>query len=240
MKKQTNSLVWITVFSIAMAFLETSVVVYLRELLYPGGFSFPLAPMPGHLVFTEILREFATVVMLLGAGILTGRSFSQKFAWFIYSFAIWDIFYYGFLKMLINWPESLMTWDILFLIPTTWTGPVISPVIVSVTMICLALSIIYLSGITDNTRIDRTEWILLITGSLVIIFSFTLDYSRFILGHFSISELWTMPDKSKLYSTAISYIPQKFSWGIFISGELILVYTISRYFRRIRKLVKAG
>ena len=133
----------ITIFSIAMGFMESSVVVYLREILYPGGFDFPLAPINLHLAITELIREAATLIMLLTIGIIAGRTASERFAWFIFSFAIWDLFYYIFLKLLLGWPESLLTWDILFLIPITWVGPVISPVLVALTMILLAVIIIY-------------------------------------------------------------------------------------------------
>jgi hypothetical protein len=34
--------VWVVVFSIAFAWVESSVVVYLREIYFDGGFSFPL------------------------------------------------------------------------------------------------------------------------------------------------------------------------------------------------------
>jgi hypothetical protein len=114
-----------------MGYMESSVVVYLRAIMYPDGFGFPLAPFDSHLAVTEIFREVATIIMLLGAGIIAGKTFPERFAWFIYCFAIWDIFYYVFLKALLGWPESFMTWDILFLIPATWVGPVISPIIVS-------------------------------------------------------------------------------------------------------------
>src|SRR4030043_48057 len=132
-----RTFIWLTVFSIAMAYLESAVVVYLRAIMYPEGFDFPLAPMQPGIAVTEIFREAATIIMLLGAGYLGGRYLTQRFAWFIYCFAIWDIFYYVFLKMLDHWPASLMTWDILFLIPTTWTGPVLTPLIVSLTMLLL-------------------------------------------------------------------------------------------------------
>jgi hypothetical protein len=216
-----------------MAFLETAVVIYLRELLYPGGFSFPLAPMPGHLVLTEILREFATVLMLIGAGMMTGKTFSSRFAWFIYAFAIWDIFYYVFLKVLIGWPESIMTWDILFLIPTTWTGPVLSPVIVSFTMILLALTILVHEEKTFNTRILWKEWFMLAAGSVILILAFTWDYSVFMLNHYSLKELWTLPDKQMLYNTALSYIPTEFNWVLFGLGETVILLSIYLYFKRI-------
>ena len=129
-------------FSVAMAFLESAVVVYIRELLYPDGFKFPLAAMDSSLALTEIIREAATIIMLAGAAVIAGKTFSQKFAWFLFCFAVWDIFYYIFLKLIIGWPSSLFEWDVLFLIPVTWTGPVISPLIVAVLMIILAMVII--------------------------------------------------------------------------------------------------
>ncbi|MBN2481771.1 MAG: hypothetical protein JXB19_08530, partial [Bacteroidales bacterium] len=127
--------IWLTLFSIAMGFMESAVVVYIREISYPEGFDFPLVPMDNTLEVTEILREAATMIMLLAAGYLGGRTLSERFTWFLYCFAIWDIFYYVFLKLLLGWPASFMTWDILFLIPVAWTGPVITPVIISLTMI---------------------------------------------------------------------------------------------------------
>ena len=106
--------IWVILFSIAMAYLESAVVVYLREIYYPEGFIFPLTPIDSTIAITEFWREVATLVMLLGIGILTGKSAPQRLAFFLLSFAIWDIFYYVFLYVLLGWPASLMTWDILF------------------------------------------------------------------------------------------------------------------------------
>jgi len=114
-----------------------------------------------HLALTEIFREAATLIMLVGIGIIAGRNSSERFAWFLYSFAVWDIFYYVFLKLLLNWPESFMTWDILFLIPVTWVGPVIAPVIVSITMIAFALIILYSNQKSIPVTIKSSEWICL-------------------------------------------------------------------------------
>ncbi|CAN5476760.1 hypothetical protein BH10BAC1_BH10BAC1_14060 [soil metagenome] len=131
MKPIIKTIIWLTVFSIAMGFLETSIVVYLRKLYYPAGFEFPLVPVPIDIATTEFWREVATIIMLIGAGVMAGKNATQRFVFFLYSFAIWDIFYYVFLKLLRNWPESLFTWDILFLIPVPCVGPVIAPCIVS-------------------------------------------------------------------------------------------------------------
>lgn len=229
----SKTFTWITIFAIAMGFLETSVVVYLRALLYPGGFDFPLAPMPQSLAVTEILREAATLIMLLGAGILAGRNVASRFAWFLYTFAVWDIFYYVFLKLLLNWPESLMTWDILFLIPVTWVGPVISPVIVSLTMILLAVLIIRFDAKGEKINLNFKEWIMLIVGSVVLIVAFTWDYSAFILEHYRFADIWTVPTDDML-KLAMQYVPRKFNWLLFCLGEIIVLLGIFVFWKRNR------
>src|SRR4051812_6467788 len=135
MKPIIKTLLCLTLFSIAMGYLETAVVVYLRSMYFPAGFDHPVLSIPQNIAVTELWREIATLVMLIGAGIMAGKNGSQRFGFFIYCFAVWDIFYYVFLKVLLDWPESLFAWDVLFLLPVPWVGPVIAPVIVSLTMI---------------------------------------------------------------------------------------------------------
>ena len=67
MKKESKNIILIvTVFSIAMAFLETAVVVYLRKLFYLNGFNFPLKGfLDPSILSIEWIREFATIIMLL-------------------------------------------------------------------------------------------------------------------------------------------------------------------------------
>lgn len=226
--KLRNLLIVVTVFAIAMGFLESAVVVYLREILYPGGFDFPLSPIPMNLGVTELFREVATIVMLVAIGILAGKSFSTGFAWFIYSFAIWDIFYYVFLRALIGWPGSLMTWDVLFLIPTTWTGPVISPVLVSLTMILLALVILLKAEQGKDSRIPARIWAGLILGSLILIISFVLDYSHHMLTYFSLMEMISL-NNPEITEVAAAYVPRNFPWLIFATGELAILGTIAWY-----------
>ena len=212
----------VTLFSMAMGLLESAVVIYMREILYPGGFDFPLAPIEGDLALTEILREASTMVMLLTLGLLAGRNSSERFAWFLYSFAVWDILYYVFLKLLIGWPESLLTWDILFLIPVTWVGPVVAPVIVSVTMAALAIVILKINSQAGKAGVSILTWFILIGGSLTLVLSFTWDYSGFMLDNYSFSKIWTIP-KDKLYDLASTYIPRKFNWWLFCLGEGIIL-----------------
>ncbi|MEW6555911.1 MAG: hypothetical protein AB1349_00980 [Elusimicrobiota bacterium] len=140
-----------------MGFLESAVVVYLRELYYPAGFhisekvKFPfikfgavneLKPFSKKLILTELAREAATIVMLVTFAILVGDSFVSRVAYFLLAFGIWDIYYYIFLKIILNWPESFTTTDVFFLLPTPWTGPVWLPILCSICIIVIAFLIL--------------------------------------------------------------------------------------------------
>jgi hypothetical protein len=235
-----KTLIWVTIFATAMGFLETSVVVYLRALLYPHGFAFPLVSIPPTLAFTEILREAATMIMLLGAAVLAGRKVTTRFAWFLYAFAIWDIFYYVFLKLLLNWPESWMTWDILFLIPLAWIGPVISPVIISLTMIILAAMIIHFDAHhahKTNIKLNTKELALLIAGSVILIVAFTWDYGAFILEHYRLSAVFAVPS-ADLMALSYQYIPRTFNWFLFLIGEIVISFGVGMFWKRIRRSTK--
>lgn len=229
-------LIILTVFSIAMGFMESAVVVYLREIYYPDGFDFPLKVIDGSIGITEILREAATMIMLIAAGIISGRTKTEKFGFFIFCFAIWDIFYYVFLKALLGWPASLLTWDILFLIPVVWVGPVVGTVINSLTMILLAILISYFTDNNLKTKIKSTEWFLLIIGSLVIIISYTYDYTSYMLNEFSFMELISNSSSGEMLEYSAEYIPEKFVWWIFIIGEMILLLTIASFFFRNKRV----
>jgi hypothetical protein len=228
----SNQLIWLIIFSIAMAYLESAVVVYLREIYYPEGFDFPLAPITPNIFITEFWREIATIIMLAGIGILTGKSGSQRFAFFLMAFAIWDIFYYVFLYVLLGWPSSLLTWDILFLVPTPWVGPVITPIIISLIMILLASSLIHF-----DKRLNKKQWTLLIIGSLVVIVSWSLDYWYYIKAQFPDSA-WSFPSQEELFGLTEQYTPSNFNWLIFIIGiSLLMSGTLSHYLSH-RKMIR--
>lgn len=219
----------LTIFSIAMGLLETAVVIYLRELYYSGGFSFPLNTIDNQIIAkTEILREAATIIMLFGVGYFFGHNFITRFAGFIYSFAIWDLFYYLFLKILLNWPETLQSWDVLFLIPVTWVGPVIAPVLVSLTMVLLAFIIISLDKNNDKIRLKFIDWLLLLFSALTIIVSFTIDNITYIINLYGIEGIWNIT-QDQLFTALKNYIPTEFNWLIFGLGELGLLGYISYF-----------
>ncbi len=223
----------ITLFAIAMGLLETVVVIYLRELYYPEGFNFPVKVMASHIISTELLRELATLVMLLTVGIIAGKNGTTRFAWFIYAFAIWDIFYYLFLKALVTWPDSLLTWDILFLIPLTWVGPVLGPVLNSLMMTLLAVLLIRANK-AASFRISGLEWLLLIMGSFIVILAYVKGYTDFMLHRFTFADLFDGDKMDALLSHASTFVPVHFDWWIFIAGAGMHVIAIGMVMRRIK------
>lgn len=157
--------------------MEGAVVVYLRDLCYPEGFSFPLKEMPRRLLLIEIVREAATILLLLGIAQLAQRRPVRRFAVFAFCFGVWDITYYLALKAFLGWPPSLFTWDVLFLIPLPWTGPVLAPVLVSLALIAAGVAI--LRAPEDAPPLLRPlDWAVESAAGLAILASF----------------LWSVPD----------------------------------------------
>ena len=168
-------IIWAAIFSISMGFVEAAVVVYLRRIYYPGGFAFPLKPLTDSLIGIEVLRETATIFMLLSIAVLAGKRIWERFAYFLFCFGVWDIFYYVWLKVLLDWPSTIFDWDILFLMPMPWIGPVIAPVTISMLMILLGLFIIYSFYKGYDFRPTLISRILALIGTVFILFSFMHD-----------------------------------------------------------------
>jgi hypothetical protein len=229
LKPLTKS-IWIILFAVAMGYLESAVVVYLRALYYPEGFDFPLKAMSQDVDVTELYREAATIIMILAVSVLAAERLLHRFAWFLVIFSVWDITYYLCLKLLLGWPASLLTTDILFLLPVIWTGPVIAPVINSVTMILLALVILgSFSGWKPVTRLSAIVWFLLITGSLIVLIAYMKDFAAYVFEYRnSISSDATRYDQ-QMFNLSTRFIPRSFDWflyGIGVSMHLTAVYII--------------
>lgn len=167
----------VVIFGIAFGYIEAAVVVYLREIFYPDGFTFPLTvfgidQLSKRLLLTEIGREAATIVSVFTGAWLFGRNRRQRFAYFLTIFAIWDIFYYVWLKALIDWPASIMDWDILFLIPGTWASAVLYPVLVSITMLIFAAAILYRDARGRPIKVTRVDWLAFFVAAVIVVVSF--------------------------------------------------------------------
>jgi len=171
---------WIIAFALAMGYLESAVVVYLRELYYPEGFNFPMKEMSRILAVTELFREAATLIMILAVSVLAAENLLHRFAWFLVVFAVWDLAYYLFLKIILDWPSSLITNDILFLLPSIWMGPVLAPVINSLTMILLASVILYTGkAYLPVVRLSKFTWVLLITATFIVLIAYVKDFAAY-------------------------------------------------------------
>jgi len=112
---------------------------------------------------------------------------------FAIAFGTWDLFFYVFLKLLLHWPPSIMTWDILFLIPVPWVAPVLAPSIVSMTIIVAGLL-----ALARPTRMLPAHWVAMTLGGALIVVSFMWDYQNLMAGR----------------------LPRPFAWRLFGAGEL--------------------
>lgn len=179
-KSMLKKLCIVVVFGIAFAYIESAVVVYLRAISHPEGFTFPLktfgvTPLKKQLLLTEIGREAATIVVITTAAWLFGRNRREQAAYFLVVFAAWDIFYYIWLKVLIDWPASITDWDILFLIPVVWASPVLYPVLVSLALFVFAVVILRLSSLGRAVKMNTIDWITLLVSGLIVVTSFCIS-----------------------------------------------------------------
>jgi hypothetical protein len=196
----------VVVFGIAFAYIESAVVVYLRAIFYPDGFTFPLSGFAEgalwrRLLLTEIGREAATLVLIFTGSWLFGRNKRQRFAFFLTIFAVWDIFYYVWLKVLLDWPATINDWDILFLMPAVWASPVMAPVLISLTMLIFAVTILYRDCYGKAVKVSAMEWLAFVVAAVLVVLSFCL---------------------AGRYIKQIDY-KVYFSWPLFAIGHLLAV-----------------
>lgn len=178
---------WVVIFALAFAWVESAVVVYLREIFFDGSFSFPLVTqwedarlIVTNLTYIEFGREISTIIMLWAAGYLAGKNGLERFCYFMIAFGLWDIFYYVWLWVMVGWPESLMTWDLLFFVPLPWVGPVITPVLIALAMTVAGSLIIYFQekGYTIHWR--WYDWVIELLCGLLMIVAFCWDWKNII------------------------------------------------------------
>lgn len=204
------TLAMLAVFAVVMAYMEAAIVVYLRQLFYPEGFTFPLVVIEGKILLIEIGRELSTLLFLAAISWFAGRRLSERFAMFCLAFALWDIFYYVWLRLMLGWPESLLTWDILFLIPLPWIGPVLSPLIVSLALVIGSVMILlrlYQGGVF---RPIIREWIIATGGAWLIFLSYILDFDAAMGGA----------------------MPSPYRWELLVAGIAAGFYALMRSLNR--------
>ncbi len=196
-----KNLFTVFIFSIAMAYLESAVVVYLRYLYYPMGFVLPIKMIPNQTLFIELGREAATIIMLLAIALLSSKLKRQRIFFFFFAFGVWDIFYYIWLKIFINWPQTLLADDLLFLIPVPWIAPVVAPILISVLFITISIMALKKIEKGKQVEISKTNAAIILVGVLLILISFMWNYQE------------------RLISTS----PVEFFWMVFIIGLLLMI-----------------
>lgn len=175
-KSLNKKIIVVFIFGIAFAYIEAAVVAYLRTIYYPAGFSFPLVMHYDRNLVIEFFRELATLIILVSSGWLLSKKFWEGFAYFLIIFGVWDIFYYVWLKVTINWPASVLDPDVLFLIPMPWIGPVLSAVLISLTMIVIGIDILKLFEKGFNIKPRMMHWVMVLIGSALVLYSYMNDF----------------------------------------------------------------
>jgi len=211
----------IGLYAIAMAYLEAAVVVYLRAALGVGtGDVFPVdfSATGNHLGWIELGRETATLAMIGAVGWVAGRSPLDRLAWAAVVFGIWDIGYYFWLWVFSGWPPSVGTWDLLFLLPVPWAGPVWAPMAVSAGLVGFGLLFAGRLRIGASVRLGRGALGALLLGGEIVVVSFVLNAGVVLTGG----------------------IPADFAWPLFAAGMGIGMVVAARALRAARESVSEG
>jgi len=195
----------VTAFAIAMAWVEAASVFYIRALVdriepYQAD---PL-PIHGTLGTVELWREAATLVMIATLGLLAGRTWRRRAGYAALAFGAWDIFYYVFLRVISGWPRTLLDWDILFLLPLPWWGPVLAPVSIALVMIIWGT----LASQSDDAATDsRLAWALGWAGIVLALAVFTID-------------AWRALPAGR--DAVLQVLPATFNWSLFWLALLLM------------------
>ncbi len=219
---RTNNYIPLLIFAVSMGLFEAIVVVYIRELYYPEGFEFPLKELPKWLIVVEWTREITTLLMLGSVGWVSGKTFIKRLSVFLFLFGIWDITYYARLKVFLDWPESLLTWDILFLIPVTWVGPVLAPILCSILMIIMSIIFDLLISKNKLHKLISLEWILLIAGAAIIYYTYTVDFGMILIKGNFLDDFSNLAENPQFIKILTSWIPADYNWGLFSLGFVVI------------------
>jgi hypothetical protein len=224
-----RTLAGLLLFGLAFGYVEAAIVTYLNAIymplrahFYPALPKTELFPLLSldqlrvssveyatHLK-TEVVRELATLLMLAGVALALARNIREWVALFAVSFGIWDLSFYLFLNLLSNWPASLLDWDLLFLVPAPWIGPVLAPVLVSISMIIGGFIVLWREHAGKPVHITGIQWTFMLFGAAIIITAFVYDYRQILQGG----------------------VVRTFHWALFSLGLGIGLFTFGTAYRR--------
>jgi hypothetical protein len=198
----------VVAFAIGMAWVEAAAVYYLRlmtDRIVP--YQNPPLPFEGLLGQVELVREGATLLMLLTVGMLAARRWRNRLAYALIAFGVWDIFYYVFLHVITDWPASPLDWDILFLLPLPWWGPVFAPVCIALLMIIWGTVATQFEGTAKSLAVTRTLWGISAIGVALALYLFMAD------------ALYSLP---RGLDATRSVLPTSFNWTAFAAALALM------------------
>jgi hypothetical protein len=209
----------VVLYAIAMAWVESAAVFYLRTMIdridpYQPN---PL-PMIGGLGPAELVREAATLVMLLTVGMLAGRNWRSRLGYTAVAFGVWDICYYVFLRKLCGWPHSLLDWDILFLLPLPWWGPVLAPILIALLMIAWGTLTCQVETPRSSWRSNMAAWGMNLVGIGLALYVFMADTIR-------------VADQG--VEALRNVLPARFNWPLFGVALLLMAASVFQAYQQI-------
>jgi hypothetical protein len=204
----------VVVFAIGMAWVEAACVYYLR-VMFDRLDPYQANPLPigGIMEHVELVREAATLIMLFTIGALAGRTWHRRLGYATIAFGVWDIFYYVFLYVICGWPRSLFDWDLLFLLPLPWWGPVLAPVCIAALMIAWG-TLVSQSAVADPAAsVTPGAWRLNWLGVSLALYLFMAD------------ALHALPQGFEATRTVL---PQAFNWWGFIAALTLMAAPVAQ------------
>ena len=217
---ESNWLRWcmVVIYAVAMAWVEAAAVFYLRTLV---GRIDPYRPAPlpliGGFSAVELVREAATLAMLFAIGWLAGRTWRARFGYSAIAFGVWDILYYAFLKIICGWPHSLLDWDVLFLLPLPWWGPVLAPMLIALLLICWGT---LASQFEREPAPGFSNW-----------FVWALNFAGIALGLY-VFMADTLAAATRGAEAVRATLPEKFNWPLFCAAWLLMAAPIALWLCR--------
>ncbi|MBI3851087.1 MAG: hypothetical protein HY298_12540 [Verrucomicrobia bacterium] len=218
---QTNFSRWwiVVVFAVAMAWVESSVVFYLRTMIdRVEPLQVDPLPIVGSLGQVELAREVATMVMHFTVGMLAGRTWRARVGYMAVSFGVWDVFYYVFLKIMCDWPNSLLDWDILFLLPLPWWGPVLAPVSIALLMILWGTLASQFERTPTHWLSNWRVWVLNFMGVTLALYVFMAD---------------TLHVANQGVDAIRNVLPSRFNWPLFGVALVLMAAPVLRLAREL-------
>jgi hypothetical protein len=218
---------WMVVlYAAAMAWVESAVVFYLRSIMNRLE---PYQPNPlpiiGGFASVELPREFATLVMLFAVGFLAGRTWRARLGYAAIAFGVWDICYYVFLKIIYGWPHSLLDWDILFLLPMPWWGPVLAPILIAMLLILWGTLTSQFERIHIRGLLNWRLWVLNFTGVMLALYVFMAD---------------SIAASQRGLDAIRTMLPEQFNWPLFCVALALMSAPVIKLGRQLPSQFRLG